>query len=327
MTAKKEIVEQKKNELNDSERFQEYIIREFGKQIGNAGLSDYQNRLVQGYFIGIGSVLKAAEEKRIAKNENNSDHKFDNELEITWNKVDLKQLAVDLVNYSRIGLDMSVKNHLSAIPFKNKKKDGYVIGFIPGYDGIKYVAMKYATDKPRNVTTELIYSTDKFSVIKKSSDSAGDRYLFEVPNPLSRGDIIGGFGYIEYDDHTKNKLYVMSLDDIMKRKPTRASAEFWGGTVTRYEKGKKVEEENAGWFAEMCEKTLKRYVYSKIEIDPEKIDENFNRMKESNLRCYEMEAAAMIEEKENSQPLQIEQSLPESEIVEPVNEDWQKEQV
>ena len=29
-------------------------------------------------------------------------------------------------------------------------------------------------------------------------------YEFEITNPFDRGDIVGGFGYLEYDDPTQN---------------------------------------------------------------------------------------------------------------------------
>ena len=44
----------------------------------------------------------------------------------------------------------------------------------------------------------------------------------------------------------------MTIKDILKRKPDKASGEFWGGKKTAWEKGQKVEVETEGWFEEMC---------------------------------------------------------------------------
>ena len=46
---------------------------------------------------------------------------------------------------------------------------------------------------------------------------------------MTAGEIVGGFGYIEYTEPTKNKLIIMTIKDILKRKPDKASGEFWGG--------------------------------------------------------------------------------------------------
>ena len=43
-----------------------------------------------------------------------------NDLPITWNTVDLGQLALDVTHYSKMGLDMMQTNHLVAIPYKKK---------------------------------------------------------------------------------------------------------------------------------------------------------------------------------------------------------------
>ena len=57
-------------------------------------------------------------------------------------------------------------------------------------------------------------------------------------NSFDRGKIVGGFGYIEFEDATKNKLIIMTLKDIEKRKTRHAAAEFWGGTTKEWEKRK-----------------------------------------------------------------------------------------
>ncbi len=316
-------------QLSMSERFTRQVLKEFGSNVaGQIAVTDYQRRLIQGYFISIDRALKMAEEARIRKNENNRDHKYDNELPVTWNNVNLNDLALDVVHYAKMGLDMMQENHLFPIPYKNNKTNKYDVTLMPGYNGIQYIAEKYALEKPISVTIELVYSTDTFKPIKKSKDNQVESYIFEINNPFDRGEIIGGFGYIEYEDPVKNKLIIMTRKDIEKRKPAYAAAEFWGGTTKVWENGKQVEKESDGWFEEMCLKTIKREVYSAkyIPRDPKKIDDNYQYMKMREAHYAEMEAQEEINSNANTividttaseEPKQLQADLDTGEIVEP----------
>lgn len=286
---------QKAEEQNMSERFTNSVLKEFGSNVAGAmKVTDYQKQLIQGYFISIDRALKTADEARIRKNDNNRDKKWDNNLAMTWNNVNMPDLALDVVHYARMGLDMMQDNHLSPIPYKNNKTNKYDITLMPGYNGIQYIAEKYAVDPPLAVTIELVYSTDTFKPIKKSRNNKVEGYEFEINNPFDRGKVVGGFGYIEHLDPVKNKLIIMTMNDILKRKPQYAAAEFWGGKVRVWEKGQQVEKESDGWFEEMCLKTIKREVYSAKHIprDPKKIDDNYQHMKAKETRYAEIEAQA-----------------------------------
>jgi len=279
------------------------VLREFGSNVAGAiQVTDYQRQLIQGYFIAIDRALKLAEEARIRKNENNKDHKYDNNLPVTWNNVNLNDLALDVVHYARMGLDMMQDNHLFPIPYRNNKTNKYDITLMPGYNGIQYIAEKYAVETPQAVTIELVYSTDTFKPIKKSKDNKIESYEFEINNAFDRGEVVGGFGYIEYADPLKNKLVIMTKKDIEKRKPAYASAEFWGGTSKVWENGKQVEKETDGWYEEMCLKTLKREVYSAkyIPRDPKKIDDAYQYMKMREARYAEIEAQNEIDQNANT---------------------------
>jgi recombination protein RecT len=280
-------------ELNFSERFTNKVVSEFGSKAGALRINDYQRMLIQGYFVGINRALEKAEEERVRKNENNRDHKYDNNLSVTWNNVNMQDLALDVVHYARIGLDMMQENHVSPIPYKNKKTDKYDITLMPGYNGIRYIAENYALVKPKSVIIDLVYSNDVFKPIKKSISHPIEAYEFEITNPFDRGEIIGGFGYIEYEESSKNELIIMTMKDIMKRKPQYASANFWGGQSTEYKNGKKETVEKEGWLEEMCRKTLVREVYSAKHIprDPRKIDENYLYMHQKESKLQEAEEA------------------------------------
>lgn len=177
----------------------------------------------------------------------------------------------------------------------------YVVNLMPGYNGIQYIAEKYALEKPVSVTVELVYSTDTFKPLKKNRENRVESYDFEINNAFDRGEIVGGFGYIEYTEPTKNKLIIMTLKDILKRKPEKASGEFWGGKKTAWEKGQKVEVETEGWFEEMCLKTVKREVYSAKNMprDPKKIDDAYEYMRMQEIRLAQMETQEVIDAEAN----------------------------
>lgn len=306
MTAKKETALattpetslQKKPKLNFSERFTNKVLAEFGSNsVGEVKITDYQRQLIQGYFIATDRALKIAEEGRIRKNTSNKDHRYDNELPIVWENVNMTDLALDTVHYARMGLDMMQPNHLFPIPYKNNKTEKYDITLMLGYNGIQYIAEKYAVEQPISVTVELVYDSDTFRPIKKTVGNAVEAYEFVINNAFDRGNVIGGFGYIEYADPTKNSLIIMSMKDIEKRKPKYASAEFWGGTKKEWNNGKSTEVQTDGWFEEMCLKTIKREVYSAKHIprDPKKIDDAYQYMKMREAKIAEMEANAEID--------------------------------
>lgn len=286
-------------------RFTKKVLAQFASNTGSQiAVTEFQRRLIQGYFIQIDRALAVAEEARVAKNAKNRDHKWDETLPVTWKFVNLQDLAMDLVRYARMGLDMQCENMLFPIPYKNNKTNLYDVTLMPGYNGIRYVAMKYALHKPKADTIELVYSNDKFAPHPKDSRHPVASYEFEITNPFDRGDIVGGFGYLEYDDPTQNELIVMPMAAIRKRMPKYASAEFWGGTKQVYNKetGKKEDTTVEGWLDEMCRKTLIREVFSAKHIvrDPEKLDEDYRVMKAREIAYAEIQAEAEIQEQANT---------------------------
>lgn len=303
-----------KNELTQaeqlaaSERFTQTVLREFGGNVAGAlQVTDYQRTLIQGYFISIDRALKAAEEDRLRKNSTNKDHeRYDNNLPVTWNNVNLAELALDLVHYARMGLDMTQPNMLFPIPFKNNKRNYYDVTLMEGYNGIRYIAEKYAVEAPKAVTVEVVYSSDKFRPIKKGGNNRVENYEFEITNPFDRGKIVGGFAYLEFSDQTKNELVIMSMKDIEKRRPKYASANFWGGRTKSWENGKQVETETEGWIDEMVRKTIIREAYSAKHLprDPKKVDDNYQYAKMREAQYAEMEARAEISANANRIPIE-----------------------
>ena len=308
-------------QLSNSELFANKVLKEFGQiSADRFNVTDYQRQLIQGYFIQIDRALKTAEDNRLYKNGNNKDHKYDNPDPINWKTIDLNALAIDVMHYTKLGIDITQKNMIYAIPYKDNNRQCatgtkmYTVNLMPGYNGIAFMAEKYALDKPIAVTTELVYSTDVFKPIKKDKDNKTESYIFEVTNAFDRGKIVGGFGYLEFENPQKNKLIIMTLKDIEKRKPKYASAEFWGGKKKEWQNGKQVEVETGGWYEEMCLKTIKREVYSPkhIPIDPKKVDDDYQAVRVQELRLAQMEVQTIAAENTATVPLE----LPEPEAIE-----------
>lgn len=330
--AKKEETGIQKQELTSSERFTAMVMKEFQGNIGQLNINEYQRQLISGYFIGIDNALKKAEEARINKNSWKSTKEEDkNNLPITWANVNMNDLAIAVVHHAKLGLDMQIQNHLNAIPYKNSKTNKYDIGFLKGYKGLEYIATQFSIYAIKNIVVELIYSNDVFEIVNKDNIT---RYNFVIKNPFDRGDVIGGFGYIQYVDESRNKIITLSKKDIDKRKPTYAAAEFWGGEKDKWENGKKVGKEKIdGWYEEMARKTIARATYNAVSIDPKKINESYAYVVNTEnyyIENQEEKVQEEIDENANKELIDIEEpkQLDTSENVsQPVSEETSKEEL
>lgn len=285
-----------------SERFMNKVMAEFTSGVGEIALTDFQKRLGQNYFMAIDASLRAAEEKRKKKKTNQDP------VPIVWNNVNMDLLARSVVAYARVGLDPSQKNHISMMPFKDNANNNYQIVFIPGYRGIELQAKKYGLDVPDHVIVELVYSTDKFKSIKKDRNNPYESYEFEITNDFNRGEIVGGFYYHIFNENpTKNKLVVMTIKEIEKRKPAHASTEFWGGEKDIWKNGKPTGEKETveGWYDKMAYKTVYRAAYNDITIDSQKIDDDYLKLKQMEAEFVEAQVMQEIEENANSEFIDI----------------------
>lgn len=280
-----------------SERFIGKVIDECkAASNGRFEITDEQRRLVQEYFYGIEEVLKASEIKRQAQVAAGS--KYAPAVAYTWNNVNLNRLALDSVYYSRLGLSMQSRNHLYPIPFFNKATGLYDVNFMMGYRGMGYLAKKFALQPFKHCVCELVYKNDDFKVVKKAGfDGDGDRYEFSIPTPFDRGEVVGGFGYVQYEDSSMNRLYTISIAELLKRKPKNASPEFWGGEKDKWDKGKRVGTEKVdGWYEQMLYKTLYRFVYGQIELDPSKVTEEMTYIRKREEEIEKLQVQQEIEE-------------------------------
>jgi len=285
-----------------AQRFTNKVIKEFASGVGEVTLTRFQMRLAQNYFMAIDLALKKAELKRQAKKQNK------NPLPVVWANINMEQLARDVVAHARIGLDPAQSNHINLVPYKNNAANKYDIGFIPGYRGVELKAIKYGLDIPDTVTVELVYSSDRFKSHKKDMTHNYETYEFEIVNDFDRGDIVGGFYYHVFSKAPeKNRLVVMSLKEILKRKPKYASAEFWGGEKDEYKNGKKTGKKEVveGWYDEMCYKTVCRAAYGSITIDSQKIDNDYLALRQMEDSYTEQKVAEEIAENANKETINV----------------------
>lgn len=315
-TTKKEEPKQEqlpvKKEETASERFTNKVIQQFRATAGeDVELSAFQKRLIHNYFISLDISLKAAEEKRLQKSE-----QYRDAVPIVWQNVNMESLAQNVVAASRIGFDPALKNHINMLPFKNNHTGKYDIVFMEGYRGMELKATKYGLEVPTAVVIEVVYANDKFKPIKRDIRNQVESYEFEIVNPFDRGEIVGGFYYLMYEDASKNRLQFYNMQQIEKRKPKWASTEFWGGEKDRWVKkdGKNVKdgtEHVDGWLDEMVYKTIARAAYGSITIDSKKIDDNYTVM----MANEQLAAKAEAQENGNKQQLDFDdaQVVPEEE--------------
>lgn len=286
-----------KKELSQSERFTQAVIKQFTDTAGELQLTNFQKSLTKNYFIKLDQVLKAAEQKRLAK-----DEKWRDPLALNWNNVNMQKLAVDVVAYSGVGLDPIQPNHINIIPYKNNHTKQYDIVFITGYKGKEIKGRKYGLDVPDDVVVELVYATDKFIQIKKDLNNKVEGYTLEVTDNFNRGAVVGGFYYYKwFNQPEKNKLKVFSMADIMKRKPDSASPEFWGGEKDEWKDGKKTGKKVVveGWAEEMYYKTIYSAAWGNITIDASKIDDNYQAVIKLERETVDSKVFQEIKEKAN----------------------------
>ena len=173
---------------------------------------------------------------------------------------------------------------------------------------LKYIAANFALYKVADIKVELVHENDVFQPTYKNNIEG---YEFKITNPFSRGNVIGGFGYIRYENEVHNKLVIMSVEELLKRKPSTASAEFWGGQKDKWEDGKKVGTEQVeGWTNEMLYKTMVRATCKKVTVDPKKINDSYIYVMDTSDNYYmeqqEEKVQEEIDENANNSLIDIE---------------------
>lgn len=221
-----------------AQRFTKAVVSAYGDVAMGIEVTPKQMQLISNYYIKLDEALR------------NSKQNY------TWKQVRLPELATTLAHMAKLNLDISL-GQLSFIPFKHGDSGTIDLVAVIGRKGYEYITKTYGLDPPKNIVVELVCESDKFSVIKKDSNHEYDFYTFQIVNPFNRGKIIGGFGYLEYDDKSKNKILVMSEADILKYRPKYFDQNFWSG-------------ENMN---KMYEKTIAKQLLKKVTLDPDKVND------------------------------------------------------
>lgn len=254
---------QKADTKTMSERFTNAVIGEFQSTIGGIELTPYQKKLAQHLFIKVDIGLKDLEAKRIKDKRKATPYE--------WKSVNMEKLAIDAIHRIELGLDALIPNHISIIPYFNSKKKLYDLDLRIGYEGNDYYRRNMATEEPANIIYELVYSKDRFVVIKKSKEQKFDSYEFEITEPFDRGKVVGGFGYIEYKDQSKNILVLVSEKEFLVSKSAAQSNRFWDKHQ-----------------AKMRLKTLVHRTTEHIKLDPEKINASFVIVEKQEFEAVDM---------------------------------------
>lgn len=285
----------------DAERFVETVKRHFTGELGQpVDFTKYQQKLAQNCFIKTDSQLREFEAKR-------QKNKQTDKAPIVWKNVNLDQLAVDTVHRINLGLDALIPNHLHIIPYWNSALEKYDVELQPGYAGKHYYRTKMALEEPKNIIYELVHENDHFVVHKKNVNRDVESYSFETPEPFNRGSIKGGFGYIQFEDPTKNKLVVIGEDHFQKVRGKARTQQFW------------VE-----WPLEMRMKTLVHRTTEKLNIDPEKVNASYHYVE------HQDKTATFGEEDDDKELMDIDKTMrqnePQPEDLDPKNEIVQDEE-
>lgn len=237
---KNELVTQ---EATPSLRFTQMVERQYSTEVGQLDMSDHERQLLQHLFIKCDSAFIEANSKQ-----------GKDQLPIVWKNINMTKLAIDAVHRIRLGLDALIPGHIFPIAYYNKDSKLYDIDLRIGYKGEAYYIRKASMRTIKDIRVELVYSTDEFIVYKKGLSSKVEGYDFHIKQPFDRGDLVGGFAYLEYEDDSENVLIVLSKKSFDKYRSLAKSATFWNQ-----------------WYEEMCYKTLVHRIADKVTIDPMKI--------------------------------------------------------
>lgn len=230
-------------DASPSLRFSQMVERQYLSEVGGLDMTDHERQLLQHLFIKCDSAFIEANSKL-----------GNDQLPIIWNNINLTKLAIDAVHRIRLGLDALIPGHVYPIAYYNKDTKRYDVDLRIGYKGEAYYIRRASLRPIKDIRVELVFSTDEFIVYKKGLSSKVEGYDFNVKQPFDRGDLVGGFAYLEYEDESENVLLVLSKNAFEKYRSIAKSNTFWNQ-----------------WYEEMCYKTLVHHIAGKVTIDPTKI--------------------------------------------------------
>jgi len=243
----------KKPEISMSERFISKVTSEMAAAIGQGvKFNESQKRLATNLFVKVDNDLQNAEADRLKKKKGG--------VPIVWKNVNMQKLALDAAHRIQLGLDALVPNHLHTIPYHNGKTDKYDLDLRIGYKGMLLYRMKYSADDVVDIRYDLVHESDEFKVLKKNSERDVESYEFEITDPFDRGDVKGGFGYIVYKNPTKNRVVLVTREDMDKIKESWNSGPVW----------------KSDWEHRMQLKTVIHRTTEQLNVDTTKTDMSYH---------------------------------------------------
>ncbi len=249
-----EQVKQEPRELvptTQASKFVDRIMKEFSSDVGAPlALTQYEKTLAQHLYLKADSALKDLEARRLARGNDSAP--------IVWENVNIRKLAIDAAHRINLGLDALIPNHIHVIPYWNRKLEKYDIDLRIGYEGKLYYKMEAAIEKPIRIISELVYSNDEFQAFKFDMDNEREFYQFKITNPFDRGDFIGGFGYIMYEDPRLNVLVTVPKWEFDRAEKV-GNRDFWSGSSR----------------TDMLKKTLMHRILNHLKPDPKKINTSY----------------------------------------------------
>ena len=232
-----------------SARFLAEVERQFAAEMNESlEFTKHERKLAQHLYVKVDASLKTMEDNRLKRNQTNR-------APFNWKNVNLRKLAIDGVHRIGLGLDALIPNHIHPIAYWNGKLEKYDLDLRVGYVGEDFCRRTLAVDPPLSVSYEVVYDTDVFEALPKSSEREVEGYRFEITQPFDRGTPIGGFGYITYDDPRKNRLVLVAKRDFDRARDAAQTKDFWNKNDV-----------------EMMYKTIVHRVTSKIPLDPSKVN-------------------------------------------------------
>lgn len=287
------------SQLTISEKFVSKVEKQFVAEMGEPlSWTPLQRALAQHLFVKIDSALQALELKRFRAPSKKSDPA------ITWEHVNMTKLAMDAVSRVTLELDAAIPNHIHVIPYLNGTTKKYDVDLRVGYMGVDHCRRKFAVDPVVDIRYQLVHETDRFSHGVRN----GIAYVeFEQTSPFNPGEVVGGFGYITYDDPRKNKVVIVEYREFEKAMKASKGTEFWGGIQAAYEDGKRVAGEFDEKFRkEMQFKTVVHRVCAKIALDSSKVNSaSLAAISDAELDYIEVEMDSEAQELANKSALEL----------------------
>lgn len=291
-----------------SEQFLAHVQKNVAAQLNNPmAFSDLQKTLTQHLFVKIDSALRAAEIKRLGNT------KKANDPAVTWANVNMLDLSLRAVHIVNLELDAAVPNHVHVVAYLNSRTRQYDVDLRIGYSGVDHVARKFAIEPPLDIVYKLVHETDTFDY---GITGEGIHYYdYKQSSPFNPGRVIGGFGYISYENPRKNRVVIVEFREFEKARRASQGVEFWGGEKTKWVNNKPSGTETVeGFEKEMQYKTVVHRVCKHIPLDPRRINGETLIAMSGQLDSIDAEFAEEVAENANTQTVALEPRNPVAEI-------------